>query len=176
MLRYTMPVMLLAVSTAQLAAQDSAAPVDHSKMDHAAHQAQMRGDSSFAALQQRGGVYMGVDQNKSAHQFDTLKDGGRIELQSLTGDAADVAAIRNHFRQIAEQFKAGDFETPFAVHAEQVPGTAVMREKKGKIDYRLTELPKGAELRLTTKDPEARRAIAEFMEYQRKEHRAGGAH
>jgi hypothetical protein len=174
MFRISLSTLMLAGS-ASLAAQDSTTPppMDHAHMDHAAHHA-ATSDSGYTALQQRGGVYMGVDQTKASHRFDTLKDGGRIELQSSTGDSADISAIRNHFRQITEQFRKGDFQTPFAVHAEEVPGTEVMRGKKDAIDYRLTELPRGAALRLTTKDPEARRAIAEFMEYQRREHRAGG--
>jgi TusA-related sulfurtransferase len=175
-MRLTLSVVMLTGWSGLLAAQDSAshAPMDHAHMDHAAHHKALN-DSAYTALQQRGGVYMGVDQNKSAHRFDTLADGGRIELQSSTGDSADVAAIRSHFRQIAAQFNQGDFATPFAVHAEKVPGTEVMTRKKDRISYQLVELPRGAQLRLTTKDPEAQKAIAEFMKYQRTEHRAPGA-
>lgn len=175
MLRVSLTMFLLASYGSALSAQDSTShpPMDHAHMDHAAHHAATN-DSAYAALQQRGGVYMGVDQTRSVHRFDTLADGGRIELQSSSGDSADVTAIRNHFRQIAAQFTKGDFETPFAVHAEKVPGTEVMRAKKDRISYQFVELPKGAALRLTTKDSEARKAIAEFMAYQRREHRAGG--
>ncbi len=155
-----------------LQAQDSGA-TDRGTMDHAAHHRQMT-DSAFQALQQRGGVYMGVDQATSAHRFDSLDDGGRIELLSLTGDSADVSAIRRHFRQIAAQFRKGDFTTPFAVHAEAVPGTAVMDQRRERIRYELKELPRGAELRLRTSDREAREAIHTFMAYQRREHHSPG--
>jgi hypothetical protein len=156
-----------------LLAQDTS-HAGHNHMDHAAHHPAPAGDSGFAALQQRGGVYMGVDQSKAAHRFDALPDGGRIELLSVTGDSADVAAIRRHFRMIVDQFAAGDFETPFAVHAEPVPGTAVMQERRDKISYQRTDLPRGAALRLVTRDGEALKAIHEFMAYQRREHRAPG--
>ena len=43
-------------------------------------------DSAFAALQERGKVAMGVDQYTSAHRFDDLADGGRIELQRDPAD------------------------------------------------------------------------------------------
>jgi len=158
---------------ASLLAQDSS-QAGHAHMDHAAHHPSPAADSGFAALQQRGAVYMGVDQSKAAHRFDALPDGGRIELQSTTGDSADVAAIRRHFQMIADQFARGDFETPFAVHAETVPGTAVMRERWEQISYQRSDLPRGAALRLTTRDPEALRAIHEFLAYQRKEHHAPG--
>lgn len=173
MIRRSLLCLALALPGVSLQAQDSA-QAGHAHMDHAAHHPSSTADSGFAGLQQRGARYMGVDQSKAAHRFDALPDGGRIELQSSTGDSADVAAIRQHFRMIAEQFARGDFETPFAVHAEVVPGTTVMQERKDRISYQRTDLPRGAALRLTTQDPEALKAIHEFMAYQRREHHAPG--
>ena len=156
---------LLMIVASTLQAQDTGG-MDHAHMDHADH--------AFQALQQRGGVFMGVDQTRSAHRFDSLDDGGRIELVSLTGDSADVAAIRRHFRTIADQFRQGDFRTPFAVHAEAVPGTDVMRQRREKISYQMSEVPRGAALRLLTRDPGAIDAIHRFMAYQRQEHHSPG--
>src|SRR4029079_5521816 len=65
-------------------------------------------DSSFAALQKRGKVAMGVDQYTSTHKFDALPDGGRIELQRDSDDSVGVAAIRAHIREIARSFSRGD--------------------------------------------------------------------
>jgi hypothetical protein len=141
---------------------------------HAGHNQHVMGDSAFSALQERGGRIMGVDQHRSAHRFDALPDGGRIELQSLAGDSADVAQIRRHFGEIHAAFVAGDFSTPLAVHATLVPGTALMAQRKDRIRYTLRELPRGAELRLMTEHPEVARAIHEFLAFQRGEHRAPG--
>ncbi|MFN8653066.1 MAG: hypothetical protein U0133_14275 [Gemmatimonadales bacterium] len=163
---------MLLVAAGSLAAQDTT-KVDHEHMDHAAHHRAIR-DTSFASLKERGGVYMGVDQDQSAHRFDSFADGGRIELLSTTGDSADVAAIRRHFAMIAEQFRQGDFRTPFAVHDETVPGTDVMQAKRAAIRYEIESLPRGAALRLRTGDKDAIAAIHTFMEYQRKEHHSPG--
>ncbi|HSB55859.1 MAG TPA: hypothetical protein VLD58_15965 [Gemmatimonadales bacterium] len=163
---------LLVAAAPPMRAQDSGG-MDHSHMDHAAHHRAMT-DSAFQALQQRGGVYMGVDQTRSAHRFDSLDDGGRIELVSTTGDSADVAAIRRHFQVIAGQFRQGDFTTPFAVHADTVPGTKVMRERRAAISYDMSEVPGGAQLRLKTADQMAIAAIHQFMAYQRAEHHSPG--
>ena len=133
-------------------------------------------DSSFTALKQRGREAMGVDQDQAKHRFDALPDGGRIELQADSDDSTAVAGIRQHFRNIELAFRRGDFSTPFAVHAGPVPGTSVMASKKDRIQYLRTELPRGAELRLRTKDAAAVTAIHQFMAFQRTEHRAGGAH
>ena len=134
-------------------------------------------DSAFAALQQRGADprAMGVDQYSSVHRFDALPDGGRIELQRSVDDASGIAQIRRHLRDIARAFAAGDFGTPGFVHLRQVPGTAVMAQKRSAISYDVRDLPRGAELRITTHDSAAVAAVHEFMMFQRMDHRAGGA-
>jgi hypothetical protein len=131
-------------------------------------------DSAFAAMQARGRQAMGVDQYTSTHHFDALPDGGRIALQSDRGDSTAVATIRAHIREIARAFATGDFSTPALVHMQTVPGTRVLAAKRAVITYQPRDLPRGAELRIRTSDPEALRAIAEFMAFQRGEHRAGG--
>lgn len=131
-------------------------------------------DSAFAALQERGEEAMGVDQYTSTHLFDALPDGGRIELQRDVDDAEGVQQIRDHLQAIADAFRKGDFDTPAFVHMQTVPGTAVMAEKRAAITYTFHELPRGGELRIVTQDPEAIRAIHEFMAFQRSDHRAGG--
>ncbi len=120
---------------------------------------------------------MGVDQYRSAHRFDALPDGGRIELQSLTGDSADVVRDQAALPGNTAAFMAGDFSKPFEVHAGVVPGTPLMRQRRERIRYTRRDLSLGAELRLTTADAELVRAIHDFLAFQRSDHRApGNAH
>lgn len=133
-----------------------------------------RTDTGFAAMQARGRGAMGVDQYTSTHHFDSLPDGARIELQRDSADEPGAAAIRDHLRAIAAAFASGDFTTPAFVHGQAVPGSAVMAARRDRIRYQVHDLPRGAELRITTSDAEALRAIQQFMAYQRREHRAGG--
>ena len=130
-------------------------------------------DSAFAALQGRGRVAMGVDQYTSTHRFESLPDGGRIELQRDTADSAGVATIRQHLREIQRAFASGDFSTPAFVHMRDVPGARVMAAKRAVISYRYSDLPRGGELRIKSSDPEAVVAVHEFLAFQRKDHRAG---
>jgi hypothetical protein len=133
-------------------------------------------DSAFAALQQRGADTraMGVDQYTSTHRFDALPDGGRIELQRDVEDSAGTVQIRRHLRAVAMAFTAGDFTTPLFVHARDVPGTEVMAAKRAAIAYAVHDLPRGAELRITTRDTDALRAVHAFLAFQRGEHHADG--
>jgi hypothetical protein len=127
-------------------------------------------DAGFAAVQERGGMAMGVDQYTSSHKFETTPDGGRISLQRDTDDSVAVSQIRAHMRLIQHAFEAGDFSTPAFVHAREMPGTAVLAAKRDAITYRYEELPRGGSVVITTKDPEVLSAIAQFFEAQRSDH------
>jgi hypothetical protein len=160
------PVAALVPAATVLAAQGHAA--------HAAHAARgerAEGDSAYAAMQQRGKRAMGVDQYTSAHRFESLPDGGRVELQRAVDDSAGVTVIRRHLRDVAASFAAGDFTTPGFVHARAVPGAAVMAARRRAITYEVRDLPRGGEIRIRTRDPEAVQAIHEFLAFQRRDHR-----
>ncbi len=132
-------------------------------------------DADFAAMQERGQTVMGVDQYTSAHVFEDLPDGGRIILdRDSTGDTSGVATIRQHMRDIATAFRAGDFTKPFQVHAQVVPGTAVMGAQRAAIEYEVIDRPRGGEVRLRTTSPAAVAAIHAFLAFQRTGHRAAG--
>lgn len=131
-------------------------------------------DDSFARMQERGQTVMGVDQYASAHLFEDLPDGGRIVLErSEPVDTADVTKIRAHMRDIEAAFRAGDFTKPFQVHAGAVPGTAVMTARRAAIRYAARDRPRGGEVRITSGDSAAVRAIHEFLAFQRGAHHAG---
>jgi hypothetical protein len=141
-----------------------------------ARRAAAASDTAFAGVQARGAVAMGVDQFTSTHLFTPLRDGGTIELQRDTVDSAGVEKIRRHMRTIAEAFGQGDFSLPGMVHAQEVPGTAVMRARRAVIRYEAQDLPRGALVRLTTADATALRAIHDFLAFQRSDHHAGMRH
>jgi len=131
--------------------------------------------ADFSAMQSRGAHVMGVDQYTSAHVFEDLPDGGRVVLErdDLT-DTAAIAAIRGHMREIAASFRAGDFTKPFQVHAQTVPGTAVMRDRRAAISYLPVDRPRGGEVRITSRDSAAVGAIHAFLAFQREQHHAAG--
>lgn len=130
------------------------------------------GADRFPGVQSRGQVAMGVDQYTSTHIFESLPDGGRIELQRNEADSAGIDQIRHHMSQIAKSFASGDFRLPGFVHARNVPGTAVMAARRAAISYTVEVLPRGAALRLHTSSAEAVEAIHDFLAFQRQDHHA----
>jgi len=132
-------------------------------------------DSVFAQVQQRGQVVMGVDQYASAHIFEDLPDGGRVVLEHGSAtDTAAIATIRRHMREIATDFRAGNFAKPFAVHAQAVPGTDVMTARRDMIRYEVVDRPRGAEVKIIATDSLAVTAVHQFLAFQRMDHRAAG--
>jgi hypothetical protein len=117
-------------------------------------------DSAFVAMEALG-----------SHRFEDLPDGGRIELTRDPADSAGVSEVRAHLARIAREFTAGNFGVPGEVHAgKQVPGTAIMAASRKRISYRFREVTGGGELRIITRDPEALKAIHEYLAFQRREH------
>jgi hypothetical protein len=127
-------------------------------------------DTGYAAMQRRGAMVMGVDQYTSHHTFDLLPDGGRIVLVRAVSDTAGVRTIRAHMQDIAKAFAAGDFEHALEVHQHDLPGAAVMRQRRGAIHYAVDTLPGGGAVRIFSADTVAVRAIHEFLSAQRMEH------
>ena len=130
-------------------------------------------DSAYARLQERGKTAMGVDQYTSRHVFEALPDGGRIELQRNEDDAEGTEAIRAHLQEIAAAFKAGDFSTPAFVHWREVPGVRAMMERREVMTYTYKPLPRGGEIRITSADTAAVKAVHEFLAFQNSDHRTG---
>lgn len=126
-------------------------------------------------MQSRGEHAMGVDQYTSAHVFEDLPDGGRVVLdRDDPSDTAAIRTIRAHMHDIEKAFRAGDFTKPFAVHAQVVPGTAVMSARRAAISYEAIDHPRGGEVRMRSRDSVAIAAIHEFLAFQRTAHHATG--
>ncbi len=158
--------MLLALA---IACTPGGAPAPESQPSPPSHDS---AHAAHVAMERRGAEVMGVDQGTSAHVFEALPNGGIIELQRTVDDSAGARTIRAHLRGIARAFAQGDFSAPEYIHMSSVPGARVMAERRTAINYDYRDLPRGGALRISTNDPAARKAIWEFIAYQRNEHMA----
>jgi len=173
-LRWAAIVQIVAAMPVMRAAQ-AQGHTGHGRHSPAADSSRPRTDSAFRAMQERGRRAMGVDQYTSTHQFEALPDGGRIELQRQEDDSAGARVIREHLREVARAFSQGDFRTPAFVHHREVSGTRTMAARRSTISYEVRDLPRGGEIRITTRDPETLAAIHEFLAFQRGDHGHGSA-
>jgi hypothetical protein len=135
------------------------------------HTRQSPTDMTMMKMMERGDIAMGFNQNKITHLFVPTPDGGKIIITALNGsDRQTINQIKNHILDIQKEFSEGNFTKPFYIHAQEVPGTKVMSEKKDLIKYSILEMNNGSSLQLNTNDKELIDAITQFMEFQAREH------
>lgn len=126
---------------------------------------------NMTQMMQRGNLAMGFDQSKIAHEFSTTKDGGQIKITALDEkDNNTINQIKNHTRDIQNDFTEGNFTKPFFIHAESVPGTDAMTQNKDQIQYKIQDLKNGSILLLITNNSSLVSSINQFMTYQSTEH------
>src|SRR3954467_7021670 len=117
---------------------------------------------------------MGFSHEKTTHHFRLYKNGGAIEVTANDpSDAASRDQIRGHLPHIAKMFAAGDFNAPMLVHDRVPPGVPVLEKLKADVRYRYEEIERGGTVRITTKNPEALKALHEFLRFQIDDHRTG---
>ena len=122
-------------------------------------------------MMQRGEMAMGFDQNKIKHAFIVTTNGGEIRISALDENDIDtIHAIRTHVTEIQHDFSQGDFNKPFFIHDQTVPGTQIMTEKKDLINFSISDIEHGGALILTTNDTDILDAIKQFMAFQSSEH------
>lgn len=167
-------VVILALGVFDSQAQEK--PVEPASLMCAAHLQQR--PSAEAAHHQgvvhRGDQVMGFSHERTAHHFRLYADGGAIEGEAQdVKDTASREEICSHFGHIVKMFGVGDFSAPMLIHAQNPPGTEAMKRLRDAIQYRLENTDKGARIRITTKDPEALRAVHEFLRFQISDHQTG---
>ncbi|HKO65156.1 MAG TPA: hypothetical protein VJU13_08130 [Candidatus Nitrosocosmicus sp.] len=126
---------------------------------------------NMASMMQRGNNAMGFDQTTIAHEFFSTKDGGQIKITALDeNDNKTINQIRNHIRDIQNDFTEGNFTKPFYIHAQLVPGTDAMTQNKEQIQYNIQDLKNGSILLLITNNSSLVNSINQFMTFQSTEH------
>jgi hypothetical protein len=127
--------------------------------------------STTISMMERGNIAMGFNKNEIKHDFRSTPTGGQIVIAALdNNDIETIEQIKNHTLDIQKEFSKGNFTKPFFIHAEQVPGTKAMTDKKDLIKYSTENIRNGSILVLDTRDDEVINAIHHFMNYQGSQH------
>lgn len=127
-----------------------------------------------ADMNNRGDHVMGFSQEKTTHHFRLYTDGGSIEVEA--NDPQDVATrdqIQMHLSHIARMFAEGNFRAPMLIHDQVPPGVPILQRLKSAISYQFEKTDKGGRVRITTINPDALRAVHEFLRFQISDHRTG---
>lgn len=113
----------------------------------------------------------GVAHEEAVHHFTLAQDGGSIRLEVTDGTRVEARdRIREHLRLVARSFAAGDFSLPMRIHDQVPPGVAMMKARRGSIEYAYALTENGGEIRISTRDSEAKGAVHEFLRFQIRDH------
>jgi hypothetical protein len=158
---------ILLFGALQLTAQDMQSCPMHKEHMKAASQHQ-------ADVEKHGDEAMGFPHDKTTHHFRLYSDGGAIEVTvNDNKDSANMQAIRSHLTHIVAMFSNGEFSIPMLVHDRVPPGVPVMKDKHADISYKFEELPAGGRVRIKTMNPDALKAIHDFLKFQIEDHHTG---
>lgn len=130
--------------------------------------------NSHCEMIKRGEQGMGFSQQKTAHHFRLLADGGAIEIE--TNDPKDIGTrnqIRQHLSHVAKMFSDGNFEIPMFIHDKTPPGVPTMTELRDQIHYDFEPTDSGARVRIRTTNAQGVEAVHEFLRFQIAEHQTG---
>jgi hypothetical protein len=109
--------------------------------------------SRQAEVAERGASVMPFDLDRTTHQFTKTDTGGvQTVVADDPQDAAQVALIRQHLTEEVDRFRRGDFTDPAAIHGDEMPGLAELREHDGRITIDYETTPDGGRITYATTD------------------------
>ena len=155
-------------------------PHHHAGMNHAAHM-QASADRQ-ADVSARGAHVMPFSLAATEHVFTRNASGGTQQVVARNaGDAQQAALVRQHLREIREQFLKGDFSSPSHIHGANMPGLAKLKTAQpGQLAIAYRDIPAGAELSYTTAEVNLAAALHQWFDAQLADHgpdaRGGRAH
>lgn len=132
-------------------------------------------DSSHQAdVAARGAEVMPFDLGATTHIFTKTRDGGMQQVIARNpADAEQIRLIREHLKEIAGQFRRGNFSAPTAIHGPTMPGLAELgNAKPGEIAISYQDLPSGGEIRYSTESAPLVAALHQWFDAQLSDHGA----
>lgn len=141
-------------------------------MDHAAHMAEMAKAQRQAEVSHRGKDVMPFSLPATTHIFTKTADGGiqQVVARKAT-DTAQVKLVRQHLREIREQFLKGDFSGPAHIHGMDMPGLAELQAARpGQIAIAYQDIKGGAQLAYSTSEASLVAALHRWFDAQLSDH------
>jgi hypothetical protein len=146
--------------------------MDHANMDHGAHMAAMADAQRQAEVSGRGKEVMPFSLAATTHIFTKTPEGGVQQVVAKkTTDATQAKLIRQHLKEIREQFLNGDFAGPSHIHGQDMPGLADLKvAKPGQITIAYKNIEGGAQLIYNTSQANLVAALHKWFGAQVSDH------
>ncbi len=126
-----------------------------------------------AMIHEMGHRVMPFELSKTQHIFEMTDHGGVQQVVVKDpGDREQIPLIQEHLRQLATEFRAGDFSTPISLHGADMPGLKDLAAGAARIKVEYAALPNGGEITFATDDPHLVTAIHRWFGAQLSDHGA----
>lgn len=127
-----------------------------------------------AEVARLGADVMPFSVQATTHIFTKTADGGTQRVVAKDpSDAPQIRLVRAHLREIASQFRKGDFSGPSHVHGDDMRGLVQLKAAKpGDISIAYRDVKGGAELTYRTRNAELVSALHAWFDAQLSDHGA----
>jgi len=146
--------------------------IHHANMDHAAHMAMMANQKRQGEVSQRGKDVMPFTLAATTHIFTKDAEGGVQQVVAKkSSDTGQIKLVRQHLKEIREQFLKGDFSGPSHIHGQDMPGLADLKvAQPGQINIAYKDVKGGAKLTYKTSDISLVAALHKWFDAQLSDH------
>jgi hypothetical protein len=129
------------------------------------------GDERLAEVADRGRSVMPFDLERTTHRFVKADTGGvQTVVSDDSTDTGQIDLVRQHLREEAGRFTAGDFTDPGRIHGHDMPGLAALRDGAGRIGIEYTDTADGGRITYTTSEPALVEALHAWFDAQVGDH------
>lgn len=115
---------------------------------------------------------MPFDLKATTHVFSKTKTGGVQQVIAKSPqDSTQIRLIREHLRDIADQFTTGNFSAPTQIHGASMPGLNELKNAKpGEISIHYEDLPGGGQIRYSSASAPLIAALQQWFDAQLSDH------
>jgi hypothetical protein len=118
-------------------------------------------------VRSNGARVMPFSLDKTIHIFTKTADGGEQSVIIRNpSDSSELGLIRNHLREIADEFADGNFNDPSAIHGLEMPGLKTLQGKPEGFTIKFVNLSEGAKLIYRSTDPIIIKALHNWFDAQ----------
>lgn len=116
---------------------------------------------------------MPFDLEATTHVFEKVADGGIQQVVSDDNDPTQISLIREHLREEAGRFAAGDFHDPQMIHGDGMPGLHDLVTGHERLSIEYEDMPTGGQITYSSEDAALIAALHAWFDAQLSDH---GAH
>ncbi|MBL1263356.1 aspartate carbamoyltransferase [Candidatus Methylomicrobium oryzae] len=103
--------------------------------------------------------------------FSKTVHGGVLHVVTKSDNPEQVKLIQGHLKEMAEEFRKGDFSSTMRMHGPEMPGLQQLKTAPtDDIRYEYKPLTNGAQIHFSTEYPQYVQALHEWLDAQAKDH------